>query len=289
MKNTVSKARPVLQILVVFFGAIVFAVSSQVFAQDAAALRIKQLEERLQSMQTGMQAMQSELEKMKSQSTQVTQKIERIQHKENSMEANQEGSKGNRVFFRGGFAHSSQHRNGLVFQSDVVPAGAQDQPDKNAWYFGAGFDWNLTRDAWGLAPKTGVLAELMIEYKEFGSHVQGNALANMPTQLVGGTENPHSVTAGQLSIYAAPKIKFMEGSRLRPWIIPAGFGMHIISPPGESASFSIPGVVFGGGLEYRVWKDFYAGIDARYHITGGKKDGVNVDGLTAGGYLGIGF
>jgi len=44
-----------------------------------------------------------------------------------------------------------------------------------------------------------------------------------------------------------------------------------------------------GGAEYRVWKDFYAGVDARYHITGGKKDGINVDGLTAGGYLGIGF
>lgn len=289
MKNTRNKVHSVLQILVVFFGAIVFAISSQVFAQDAAALRIKQLEEHLQSMQTGMQAMQSELEKLKSQSTQVTQKIERIEHKESSVETNQEGSKRNMVFFRGGFAHSSQHRNGLVFQSDVVPAGVQDQPDKNAWYFGAGFDWNLTRDAWGLAPKTSVLAELMIEYKEFSSHVKGNALANMPTQLVGGAQNPHSVTVSQLSIYAAPKIKFMEGSRLRPWIIPAGFGMHIISPPGESASFFIPGVVFGGGLEYRVWKDFYAGIDARYHITGGKKDGIDVDGVTAGGYLGIGF
>ena len=51
----------------------------------------------------------------------------------------------------------------------------------------------------------------------------------------------------------------------------------------------IPGVVFAGGAEYRIWKDFYAGVDARYHITGGKKDGINVDGLTAGGYLGIGF
>ena len=193
------------------------------------------------------------------------------------------------VFFRGGFAHSSQHRNGLVFESDVVPAGAQDRPDKNAWYFGAGFDWNLTKNTWGMVPKTQVLAELMFEYKQFSSHVQGNALANMPTELVGGALNPHSVTVSQLSIYASPKIKFMEGSRFRPWLIPAGFGMHIVSPPGESASFFIPGVVFGGGAEYRVWKDFYAGVDARYHITGGKKDGIDVDGLTAGGYLGIGF
>ncbi|MGZ0018822.1 porin family protein [Nitrosomonas sp. wSCUT-2] len=283
-------------------------IAPQAQAQDAAALRIKELETRLLEMQKGMQMMQSnmqsmhnELEKLRTQSTQVTQKVEAIQQKEAARETvhqtahkpsgemEQEGSKANMVFFRGGFAHSSQHRDGLVFHSDVVPAGAQDRPDKNAWYFGAGFDWNLTKNTWGMVPKTQVLAEFMLEYKQFSSHVQGNALANMPTQLVGGATNPHSVTASQLSIYASPKIKFMEGSRFRPWLIPAGFGMHIISPPGESASFFIPGVVFGGGAEYRLWKDFYAGIDARYHITGGKKDGIDVDGLTAGGYLGIGF
>lgn len=283
-----------------------FATIPQALAQDTAAQRIKELETRLLEMQRGMQMMQhnmqsmhGELEKLRTQSTQVTQKVEDIQQKEITREtvreiaretsSETEGGKANMVFFRGGFAHSSQHRDGLVFHSDVVPAGAQDRPDKNAWYFGAGFDWNLTKNAWGMAPKTNVLAELMFEYKQFSSHVQGNALANIPTQLVGGAINPHSVTVSQLSIYASPKIKFMEGSRIRPWLIPAGFGMHIISPPGESASFFIPGVVFGGGAEYRVWKDFYAGIDARYHITGGKKDGIDVDGLTAGGYLGIGF
>jgi hypothetical protein len=283
--------------------------SSQVLAQDAVAQRIKELEERLRAMQSGMQTMQNELESLKIQSSQIAGKVEKIQQNPqnqqnpqptekvgkvpqtaSSAETNQEDQKkGNMVFFRGGFAHSAQHRDGMVFHSDVVPAGAQDRPDKNGWYFGAGFDWNLTRNAWDLAPRTNVLAELMFEYKEFSSHVQGNALANMPTQLIGGAINPHSVTVSQLSIYASPKIKFLEGNRFRPWIIPAGFGMHIISPPGESASFFIPGVVFAGGAEYRVWKDFYAGVDARYHITGGKKDGINVDGLTAGGYLGIGF
>jgi hypothetical protein len=82
--------------------------------------------------------MHSELKKLKSQSSQVTQKIERIQHKENSMASTQEENKVNMVFFRGGFTHSAQHRNSLVFQSDAVPAGTQDRPDKNAWYFGAG-------------------------------------------------------------------------------------------------------------------------------------------------------
>lgn len=301
MKNMFIEVRLLTRILAILF-LFSIATSSQVLAQDAAAQRIKELEQQLQvmqsnmqTMQNGMQAMQQELEKFKSQSTEVTQKIqqvENIQKKERTVAStatNNETSKNNMVFFRGGFAHNVRNHNGLSYKSNVAPVGAQDLPDRDAWYFGAGFDFNLTNDAWGLAPKTSVLAELMFEYKQFSSHVQGNVLANEPTQLAGGTLNPRRVTVSQLSVYASPKIKFREGSRFRPWIIPAGFGVHIISPPGESASFFIPGVVFGGGAEYRIWKDIYAGVDARYHITGGKKDSVNVDGLTAGGYLGIGF
>ena len=306
MKNLFNKTHYVIRIFTILF-LLTIASPSQALADDAAAQRIKELESQLQTMhsnmqmmQSGMQSMQSELEKLKSESTQVTQKVEHIQQKAHKEQLEQKASpvavahvkernKNNMVFFRGGFAHSSHHHNGLTFQSDVVTAGAQDRPDKNAWYFGAGFDFNLTNDAWGMAPKTSVLAELMFEYKEYSNHVKGNALANSPTQLIGGAENPRNVTVSQLSIYASPKIKFMEGSRFRPWIIPAGFGVHIISPPGESGSFFIPGAMFAGGAEYRIWKDIYAGVDARYHLTGGKKDGVDVDGLTAGGYLGIGF
>ncbi len=301
MKNMFIGSCSILRIFMILF-IFSIATSSQVYAQDTAAQRIKELEHQLQvmqsnmqTMQNGMQAMQHELEKFKTQSSHVTQKIEEVektQKKESSVAStavSKEKNKNNMVFFRGGFAHNIHHHNGLTFQSNVVPVGAQDRPDKNAWYFGAGFDWNLTNDAWGVAPKTSVLAELMFEYKEFSSHVQGNALANVPTQLAGGAANPRNITTSQLSIYASPKIKFREGSRFRPWIIPAGFGVHIISPPGESGSFFIPGVVFGGGAEYRIWKDFYVGLDARYHLTGGKKDGVDVDGLTTGGYLGIGF
>lgn len=193
------------------------------------------------------------------------------------------------LFFRGGFGHMMNLRNGASIQSNVAPVGAQDQADKDAWYFGAGFDWSLTENAWGIMPKTDVFAELMFEYKEFGPKVQGNALANAPTQLAGGALNPRSVTVSQLTVSAAPKIKFMQGSKVRPWIIPAGFAIHVISPPSESVTYLAPGVMFGAGVDYNIWRDFYVGVDARYHVTGGKKDGVNIDGLTAGGYLGIGF
>lgn len=141
--------------------------SSHALAQDATADRVKELESRLQ-------VIQNELEKVKSQSSQVTQKVDSIEQKVTEADK-KESIEGHMLFFRGGFAHSAQHRNGTSIISSVVPAGAQDQADKNAWYFGAGFDWNLTRDVWGLVPKTNIFAELMIEYKEFGSHVKGNA------------------------------------------------------------------------------------------------------------------
>ena len=193
-------------------------------------------------------------------------------------------SKDNMVFFRGGFASMDHKRNGVSITSEVAPVGAQDQADKDAWYMGAGFDFSLSEDAWGLSDSTEVLAELMFEYKEFASNVQGNALANNPTQLAGGALNPRSVTVNQLSLSASPKIKFMKGSDFRPWIIPAGFAMHIISPPSESITVLNPGIMFGAGADYRIWKDIYVGVDGRYHLTSAAADGVNTDGFTAGGY-----
>ena len=133
MRKIFDEVSVILRISVVILSV---AVAPQVLAQDAAAKRIKELEERLQTMQNGMQAMQngmqalqSELEKVRTESSQVTQKIEHIQQKEkeNLAEEEQGGRKGNMVFCRGGFAHSSQHRDGLVFHSDVVNAGAQDR------------------------------------------------------------------------------------------------------------------------------------------------------------------
>ena len=53
------------------------------------------------------------------------------------------------LFFRGGYGRSDQHRNGVSLESRVAPIGAQEQADRHAWYTGAGFDFQLTRDTWG--------------------------------------------------------------------------------------------------------------------------------------------
>ncbi|MCH9638506.1 MAG: porin family protein [Betaproteobacteria bacterium] len=272
--------------------------------------RVKQLENQLRVIQNQLNQIKAESKKDLEQATQakdtaIQARDTAIQAKDKAVAATEQAnlavSRGDRqdrksrmLFFRGGFAHAAQGRNGVTLQSNVAPLGAQEQGDKDAWYVGAGIDWRLTRDVWGVMSRTDVFAELMFEYKRFGGQ-QGNVLANSPTQLAGPVigatvaDNPRNVTVSQFTLTAAPKIKFLEGSKLRPWIIPAGLAIHVISPPSESITVLTPGVMFAAGADYNIWKDFYVGLDARYHVTGGKHDGVNVDGLTAGGYLGIGF
>lgn len=252
---------------------------------------------KIDAMEAQMQAMQAEISRLRAETSRPRSSVEADKVQEldqwmasvKSAPVEKHPKYDNDLFFRGGFAHMDQSRNGVSIQSAVAPVGAQDQSDTDAWYIGAGFDFGLTDNVWGLVDKTEVLAELMFEYKEFGAHVQGNALANNPTQLAGGALNPRSVTVNQLTLTAAPKIKFMKGSALRPWVIPVGLGLHVISPPSESITVLNPGIMFGGGVDYRLWKDIFVGVDARYHLTGGAADGVNTDGYTAGGYLGIGF
>jgi len=217
----------------------------------------------------------------------------------------------NTIFFRGGFARNDVKRNDLFTGNQFAGnALGEGRTNKDGWYVGAGFDFALTDDIWGAMDNTQVLAELMFEYKNFGAkNFQGAApgatpgtvganpactlinLAAADTVAAGqaGTANCNGVTVSQLSLTAAPKIKFMKGSDFRPWIIPVGLGIHIVSPPSNGVTVLNPGMMFGAGADYRLWKDIYLGVDTRYHLTGRSVDGINTDGLTAGGYVGIGF
>ncbi|MDV6345450.1 porin family protein [Nitrosomonas sp. Is37] len=264
------------------------------------------LEQQIKLLEGQLKAIRDELNQVKSKAAQDQQEIKKVKE-ENQQEIKkvkeeivredrmikkveeQESKHHHMIFFRGGYAHNLQERNGASLQSNVVPIGAQDAGGNDGWYVGAGFDFSLTKDVWGFLPGTEVLAELMFEYKRFG-HSQGNALANAPSQLAGGAFNPRSVTISQFTLTAAPKIKFMEGSNFRPWIIPAGLAMHVVSPATESVTYvANPGYMVAVGADYRFWKNFVLGVDARYHEVFGKFDGVNLSGMTAGGYLGIGF
>jgi type II secretory pathway pseudopilin PulG len=305
VKNLFDKVRLTSRITAgTFFLAAVMA-APHALAHDAAAERIKQLEQSLQSIQVELQRMKSEsaqaAQKVKSieqTATQTEQKINNLEERKVALVERVDpltkriGSditeKTRLLHFRGGFTHAMNQRNGSSIQSVVAPVGAQDQAGKDGWYVGAGIDWGLTRDMWGLMPKTTVFAELMFEYKQFGNSVQGNALANAPTMLVGAPQNPLNVTVSQFTLTASPKIKFFEGSKIRPWIIPAGLAIHVMSPTSESITYLAPGIQFGAGVDYNIYKDFFIGIDGRYQLVN-KTDGVNMSGMTAGGYVGIGF
>ncbi len=293
MMHYLDKAQLVVRVA---FGSIITVIvmaAPPVFAQD---VRTQALEQALKQMERQLQALRSELNQVKSDTAKEAQKVIAIEEKTIKIEKKaldvkeytrtaQEKAdhaiemadiidkrmdrKSHMLFFRGGFAHSNHSRDGVSI------AGT---PDKNAWYVGAGFDWGLTKDAWGLATRTSVVSELMFEYKEFGQNVQGNSLA--PT---------YGVNVSHLTLAASPKIKFLEGNKLRPWIIPAGLAIHVISPPSAAITELVPGIMFGGGVDYRIWKSFSVGLDARYHLTSGKYDNIKIDGVTAGGYLGIGF
>lgn len=283
MKHTFGKKQLALSVVVGSFAIVAATAAPQTSAQN-----VQQLEDQLK-------AIQIQLDKLKTESAQEAQKVKRIEESvtENRQSfasgTGQAQKKNHRVFFRGGWARANEQRNGVSIESRVAPVGAQEQADRDAWYIGAGLDFSLTNDVWGLMPRTEVLAEVMFEYKNFKTGVPGGALGNEPTQLAGGALNPRGVTISQFTLTAAPKIKFMEGSKFRPWIIPAGLAIHVISPPSESITVLDPGVMFGGGVEYNLWKDIYIGADARYHLTVGTVDGSKIDGLTTGGYLSMGF
>lgn len=70
-----------------------------------------------------------------------------------------------------------------------------------------------------------------------------------------------------LTVSAAPKIKFMEGSKLRPWIIPAGLDLNVVSPPSDSTNYLDIGVQFAAGVDYEIMPGITLGADLRYHLS----------------------
>ncbi len=201
---------------------------------------------------------------------------------------------GNMVFFRGGYARNDSNRYGDIL-TDTAGAAGQSNGSHDAWYFGAGFDFALSDDAFGFHDGTEILAELMFEYKEFDRQ---NQVANPLQTVVGTVTNAThdltigagSVTVSQFTLAASPKVKFMKGSKFRPWIVPVGFAMHVISPPSDGVTVLEPSMHFALGADYNVWRSIYVGADFRYNLTIGENlDGTSVGGLTTGGYVGIGF
>ena len=196
-------------------------------------------------------------------------------------------STGNRVFFRGGFAALNSGRGGELFVDGHNALGRGTNDGSTGYYVGAGEDIMLTKDLWGMMKGIAILGEIGVEYKRFSSET----VANSDTPTVTGVSNGNllnKVQVTMLTVDVAPKVKFMQGTDFQPWIIPVGLDFHVISPPSNQTTVLDIGVQFGAGAEYRIWKELWLGMDARYHLASNQTNSVNNYG-TVGAYVGIGF
>jgi len=193
-------------------------------------------------------------------------------------------STGNRVFFRGGYAGLNSDRAGELFVDGHNAAGQNG--GSGGYYVGAGTDLMLSRDLWGMMKSVGIVGEIGVEFKRFNSRT----VANSDTTGVTGVSNGGvaMVQLTMLTVDVAPKVKFMQGGDLQPWIIPFGLDFHVISPPSNQTTVLDIGVQFGAGAEYRIWKELWLGVDGRYHLASNQTNSVNNFG-TVGAYAGIGF
>jgi hypothetical protein len=260
---------------------------------------------KVDALEAQLQAMQAEIRSLRAaQGRPVvdpdTAKVQELDSWMNSVKAEGHSSKGpkdNMVFFRGGYGHNNDQRGGTVDPSGTVGGLGGALPgaigDRDAWYAGAGFDFNINDNLFGMMNNTEVLGELMFDYKQLGERKRNGLTAGITTVVTDGLVttpmNAESATVNALTLAASPKIKFFKGSNFRPWLIPAGMEITVISPPSDAITVLNPGMMFGAGADYKIWKDIYAGADVRYHHSFDNVDGVNPDGITAGGYLGLGF
>lgn len=249
---------------------------------------------KVDALEAQLAAMQAEIRGLKAASGRVTvdpdtAKVQELDQWMQSTKQHKEhrNGKDNMVFFRGGYGHNNDQRGGTLDPTGTVGgapfAGAIG--DRDAWYAGAGFDFSINDNLFGMMNGTEVLAELMFDYKQLGERKLNGLHAAFGDLGV----NTQTATVNALTLAASPKIKFLKGSAFRPWLIPAGLEMTVISPPSDAITVLNPGMMFGAGADYQLFKGIYAGADVRYHHSFDTLDGVSTDGITAGGYLGLGF
>lgn len=266
--------------------------SVQRYAVPSSNARVEALEAQLQAMQYEVQSLRSQVNRPAVDPDSA--KVQELDQWMNTVKAEpKSNAKNNMVFFRGGYGHADSNRGGTL---DPTAAGGNSGGvlngaigNQDAWYFGAGFDWSLNDNLFGMMSGTEVFAELMFDYKELGERA-----ANGITPAIGAATglpgvNTQTATVNQLTLAASPKIKFFKGQAFRPWVVPVGFELSVISPPSDAITVLNPGMQFGLGADYKVWQNLYVGADARYHYAPDNIDGINTNGVTAGGYLGIGF
>lgn len=298
-------------------------------SMGSAAADTAAMEKQIQMMQEQLQALQKELAAMKAAVPAQEKKIsaveaaakepvkqveERVGKLESWAQTQPPRIPGNMIFFRGGYTSLVDDRAfGAV--TDVFGLGTDNDND-SGWNVGAGFDFLLTRDVWGMLPNTWALAELGVEFSHIDSEetvlpvptaecaiATGNVGAALPACLITGTNH-----LTMLTVSAAPKVKLFEGSKFRPWIIPVGLDFRVISPTSDTTAYLDVGGQAAIGADYELIPGIKVGADFRYHYAaeftnpdysaatvaaiqglGLRVQEPSNDYWTAGAYLGIGF
>ncbi len=273
-------------------------VSPQVVAQTQAE-KTASLEAQVNEMAIMMQSMQAELSRVKAEAASPdTAKVQELDQWMASMKNApvHKASKDNLASVRGGWSRFKNTRGSTEGLFGVGDDLLTDETDKDAFYYGAAFDFNINNDFFGFADNTSFMIEFGLDYTEVGEK-KDNGFDNLLTAATGPdgvtdgvpTDLQQTVTVNMLRINVSPKIKFMHGSKFRPWIIPVGIDFNIISPPSDAITVLNTGMNFGAGVEYELFRGVVAGLDGRYHWTPDDVDGVDTDGFTLGGSVGFKF
>lgn len=258
---------------------------------DAAARKTEALESQMQEMSSMMQAMQAELNRVKTSSANASTANAKVQELDQWMASMKSApaastSKDNLVAVRGGWSALDHGRgNGGVGATGLTEQGGllSNNGNNEGYYYGGMFDFNVNNDLFGLVDDTSFAIELGVEYSSYGKG--WNAL----TGTVHTPTNGQYSSDSRLRINASPKIKFMHGSKFRPWLIPVGLDINVLGVPTNAVSVLSSGMNFGAGAEYDLFRGIVLGTDIRYHYSTGKLDGTPVDGFNAGGYVGFKF
>ncbi len=279
-------------------------VSPQAAAQTQAEANAKKtaaLESQVNQMAEMMQAMQAELTRVKTMAANAADNS-KVQELDQWMASVKNApvrpqAKDHAFIVRGGWMHMDNNRGstttvaGTGLGNDVLTS----EVDQDAFYYGGAIDFNMNNDLFGLMDGVSSGIELGIEYSELGDRETSGIEKVAALAATGGASSTaldgtqQSVTVNMLRVSAAPKIKFMEGSKLRPWIIPLGLDLNIISPPSDAVTVLNSGMQFGAGADYEILPGIVAGADGRYHWSPDDFDGVDTDGFTLGGYVGFKF
>ena len=254
---------------------------------------------RLRALEDEVTNLRSELTAAKTTGADVAAKQAQLETQV-AEEAAKEEEKNNLVFFRGGFAQLAQRRGNELLTNSALN-GDRTSFNQDGWYVGAGMDFRATDDLWGATDLIALDAELMFQYQNYGTS-NNSLVSNYASNVLGAPVTVKNQVT-MFTLAASPKLKFnLMENNLRPWIIPFGLALQVVSPPSSGVTVLNPALMLGTGMEYRLWKDIWLGADFRYEFGGGDLqykaqlpngqtvlNATTTNGLQAGGYIGIGF